>query len=246
MICGTLVLGALGIAAYIKIVSKLELKFANRSGGANILADVLNDRIEKIKSHGPAKVVVLGIPRGGVITADIIAKKISADFDIINVMKLGAPHNKEMAIGAIAEDGTTYLNYKLIKESHVPDEYIKNETFEVNEEVRNNYRKYPGSIMDRTHKIKNSTILLVDDGAVSGATLIAATRSIKKYNPEIIIIAVPVALHETIKLFKKEVNYVEVISQPSSGFKALSQYYQEFMPVTESEIITLLHKRRAA
>jgi putative phosphoribosyl transferase len=242
LICAAIALGVIGITAYVKLISKLELKFTNRRAAGNVLADIINDRIKKIRSDGRAKIIVVGIPRGGVITADIIAKKISADLDIIIVMKLGAPNNKETAIGSIVEDDTTYINHRLIERSQIPADYTENEIFEVKQEIRNKHAKYGGTIMDRTNKIKDSIVVLVDDGAVSGATLIAATRSIKNYDPKSIIIAVPVAPRNTVKLLKREANFVEVISMPSSNFKTLSRFYQEFIPVTEREVTSVLQK----
>ena len=95
------------------ILNKFHLRFKNREWAANLLAESLKDVIknEEITSK---EVVVLGIPRGGVVTADVISKKLKTSFDILIPMKLGAPHNQELGIGAVMDDGTTYLNENII------------------------------------------------------------------------------------------------------------------------------------
>lgn len=95
------------------IINKFQLRFKDRAWTGNVLAESLKGVIknDKIRRND---VVVLGIPRGGVITADIIARKINASFDIIIPRKIAAPHNPELAIGAVMEDGTAYLNEELI------------------------------------------------------------------------------------------------------------------------------------
>jgi putative phosphoribosyl transferase len=107
------------------ISSKFQLKLKDRANAANILGEALKDVI-KDKEERKAS-IVLAIPRGGVIVGDNIARKLSYEFDIIIPRKLRAPHSEELAIGAIMEDGTTYLNDMLVKELEVSQEYIEKE-----------------------------------------------------------------------------------------------------------------------
>jgi putative phosphoribosyl transferase len=118
---------------------------------------------------------VLGIPRGGVIVADIIAKKLSCEFDIIIPRKLHAPHNEELAIGATMEDGTTYLNDELIRELEISQEYIEKEKIEQIGEIKRRYSLYR-NVRRREYQFKDNTVILADDGAATGATVIAAAR----------------------------------------------------------------------
>jgi putative phosphoribosyl transferase len=117
--------------------------------------------------------VVFGIPRGGVITADIIAQKLNASFDILIPRKIPAPHNQELAIGAVMEDGTTYLNDELIRMLEISSEYIDKVKSDQIEEIKRRRLLYRNrSIEDNsslTHDTisKNKTVILVDDGAAT-------------------------------------------------------------------------------
>src|SRR5919107_572433 len=109
-----------------RISSKFQLKLKDRAAAANILAEALKDIIKQEQERKDS--IVLGIPRGGVIVGDIIARKLSCEFDIIIPRKLRAPHSEELAIGAVMEDDTTtYLNDMLVKELEVSQEYIEKE-----------------------------------------------------------------------------------------------------------------------
>ena len=96
------------------LLNKFQLRFKNREWAANVLAESLKDML-KNKKINSKDIVVFGIPRGGVVTADVIAQKLNAGFDIVIPRKIAAPHNEELAIGAVMEDGTTYLNDELIR-----------------------------------------------------------------------------------------------------------------------------------
>src|SRR5919109_5064820 len=104
---------------------QFQLKLNDRAAAANILGESLKDAIKKEEDR--KKSIVLGIPRGGVIIADIIARKLSAEFNVIIPRKLRAPHNKEVAIGAVMEDGYTYLNEEIVRELDISTEYIEKE-----------------------------------------------------------------------------------------------------------------------
>jgi putative phosphoribosyl transferase len=232
-----------------KISSKFQLKLKDRATAANILGEALKDVI-KDKEERKAS-IVLAIPRGGVIVGDIIAKKLSCEFDIIISRKLRAPHNEELAIGAVTlgEDGTTaitYLNDMLVKELEISQEYIEKEkTYQIQEIKRRSslYRNSEGK-----YGLSNSKyVILADDGAATGATVIAAARWIKKTNNprSHLIIAIPVAPKQTKDLIKKEADYVEVITSPStSNFKSVGQYYQSFEALTDEQVIEIMNKRR--
>lgn len=233
------------------ILNKFRLRFKDRTWAANLLAESLKDKIKKENAavgNKENKIQVLGIPRGGVITADVIAIKLNptARFDIVIPRKLGAPHNQELAIGAVMEDGTTYLNEALVKMLEIQSEYIEKVKKEQIDEIRRRTALYKEPGTDYNINTE-SIVILADDGAATGATLIAAARWIKKnQNPKQLIIAVPIAPKDTVSLLKKEANYVEVIiSPPNSSFKSVGQYYKEFNPVTDEQVIHILESRRA-
>lgn len=217
-----------------------------------MLSKALQDILKKLKKQDEqnnldgkrieSDVLVIGIPRGGVVIADVISKKISCKTDIVIPRKLGAPDNKELAIGAIVEDGTLYLNQDIVDNLEITKEYIEQEKKDQIEEIKRRKMLYQQvEPIESTHKIKGKIVILVDDGIATGATIIAAARWIKKYQPKYLIIAAPVATKETINLLAKEADAVEIIATPpNSKFQAVAQFYQDFRPIEDKEVKEIL------
>ena len=228
------------------IKDKFPFRFKNRAFAASTLAGAVQDRLKEEKIDvNKNNLLVLGIPRGGVIVADIIASKMgNCDFDIIFPRKLTAPHNSELAIGAIMEDGTTYLNDDLVSDLEINQEYIEREKEKQISEIRRRKFLYRGGLYGETIKEKTDTAILVDDGAATGATLIAAARWIKNKSPKSrLMIGLPVAPKKTLELLQKECDYVVVASAISNGFGAVANYYQDFRQVTDEEVMEICEKR---
>ena len=229
------------------ISNKFQLKFKDRESSGNILSEALKDIIKKDERKNT---LVLGIPRGGVITADIIARRLCCEFNIIIPRKLRAPSNEELAIGAIMGDGTTYLNEMRVKDLEISTKYIQDEKFRQLEEIKRRTSLY--SFGNREFKnfnninFKNKSIVLVDDGAATGATIIVTARWIKETkSPRHIILAIPIAPKNTVNLFKNEnIDSIEVITTPTSNFKSVEQYYKNFNQVTDKEVINILAKHK--
>ncbi len=222
-----------------KIASKFQLTIKSREAAASILGEALKDNVKEGKRKNS---VVLGIPRGGVIVADTVAAKLMCEFDIVIPRRLGAPYNAEVTIGAVMEDGSTYFNEELIRELEISQEHIEKEKARQVEEIRRRtslYRSGRGN-----HQIKDKTLILVDDGAATGATLIATARWLRqKHKLDYFIIAIPVAPKDTLNLLKKEADYVEVITSPSvSNFKFVEQYFQNFEAIPDEEVIRIMKK----
>jgi putative phosphoribosyl transferase len=229
-----------------KITRRFQLRFKDRQSAGNILGDALKDSIKK---EHRKNCVVLGIPRGGVITAYCIAKKLGSPFDLIIPRKLCAPDNEELAFGAITGDGTTYLNDVLVKELDITSDYIAGEKLRQLKEIERRTSLYISkkkTITGLDHsKLLNKTIIVADDGTASGATIIAAERSIKSSgNGSQIIIATPVAPKSTVALLKnEEIDHIELIISPrDSEFKSVEQYYHDFHQVTDQEVIEIIKK----
>ena len=223
-----------------KIISRFQLKIKSRETAANILGEALKDIINEKERRTNS--IVLGIPRGGVIMAYIIYKKLNAtSFDIVIPRRLCAPHNRELGIGAIMKDGTLFLNDSVINALGISSEYIEKEKEEQKKEIYRREGLY--RIGNKEYDISNRTIILVDDGAATGSTLIAALRWIRKQNPKKIIVAVTVAPKDTMKLLKKEADYVEVIISPSVfSFKSVEQYYRSFHPIPDEQVSQIMEK----
>jgi predicted phosphoribosyltransferase len=250
---GLIVAGALGVFAAINFtILKLQLKFKDRESAGNMLAEILKSRLKKNaierdvddKKERQNDIIVLGIARGGVIIADVIARKLSADFDIVIARRVRDPQNREQAIGAVMGDGTTtYINPKCVNELQISNEYyIEKETLEQIKEAEHRTEIYRKT--ERKYKIKSRIVILVDDGAATGATIIAAARWVRKQGPKHLIIALPVAPRQTVNLLKKEADAIEVITSPSSShFRFVEHFYQNFDPVTDEQVVEILQKR---
>jgi predicted phosphoribosyltransferase len=250
------------------ISRRFQLKFKDRTAAGNILGEILKDRLKEERLEQDIIVVVLGIPRGGVVTADAMVRKLTSlssstsslqssssantttavYFDIIIPRKLTAPDNKELAIGAIMEDGTTYLDQEMVSMLQITPEYLEKEKANQIEEIKRRTALYSTDILINNnyhHReyLKGKFIILVDDGAAIGATLIAAARWLRKhYSPSRLIIAVPVAPKDTVKLLKQEADVVEVVTSPFN-FRSVGQFYQDFQQVSDDKVIEILRNR---
>jgi putative phosphoribosyl transferase len=223
-----------------RIRRNFQLRFKDRSSAANILADVIKSSLAREpKEH----ILVLGIPRGGVVTADIFASKLAIpNFDIVIPRKLTDPYNKELAIGAIMEDGTTYLDQVRINNSLISFDYIEKEKLEQIAEIKRRASLYRRKVT-HYHTVPGATTILLDDGAATGSTIIVAARWIKKqYKPRRLIIALPVAPKATLKLLGQECNSVEAIITPGN-FHSVGQFYEDFSPVTDKQVMDIMRKR---
>jgi putative phosphoribosyl transferase len=228
-----------------RISSKFQLRLKDRANAGNILGEALKDVI-KNEQEQRENTIVLGIPRGGVVVADIVARKLSCEFDIIIPRKIRAPHNEEVAIGAVMEDSYTYLNDEVVRELEISNEYIEKEKAEQLREIKRRLETYRGVIKNsvslESRVRTKGNIILVDDGAATGATIIAAARWIKRnYNPKILIICVAVVPKQTRDLLKNESDYIEAITVPSdSNIKSVGQYYQSFEAVSDEQVVKVM------
>jgi putative phosphoribosyl transferase len=234
------------------ISKRFQLKFKDRAAAGNILGEILKDTLKKRGLR--QDIVVLGIPRGGVVTADAVYNKLAspisllssssqntAYFDIIIPRKLTDPDNKEQAVGAIMEDGTAYLDQKMVSMLQITPRYIEREKANQIEEIKRRAALY--SVNKHKHLTGKITIL-VDDGAATGATLVVASRWLKRnYSPKHLIIAVPVSPKDTVTLLKQEADVVEVVTSPSSVFSSIGQFYQDFEQVPDDKVIEILRNR---
>jgi putative phosphoribosyl transferase len=215
-----------------------HIKFKNRTSAGEILASVLADIFKKESKTAP--VTVLAIPRGGVIIGDAIASKFNqSEFDIVIPRKLGAPNNPELAIGAVMQDRTVYLNERLIQTLQVSTKYLDSEIERQVQEIQRRMFLYrPAS---KTYNIAGRSVVVVDDGIATGATVMVVAKWIRKYDPASVLIAVPVAPEDTVAGLSKEGNRVQVITTPSS-FGSVGQFYDNFNQVTDEEVKEVARK----
>ena len=228
-----------------KLFGKFQLKIKDRKSAGNILAGLIRDSLRK---DDESDIVIFGLPRGGLIVADIIAKKTSCHLDMILAKRLRAPHNEELAIGAVTEDGTTYLNKSLIEELKISDEYINDELsyqlVEIKRQADTYYEGRKNFLDKRNISVTGKTIVIVDDGAATGSTLMATVKSLRnKHDTKRIIVAVPVIPKSTVNLLRREgIEHIEVIISPSdNNFGSIEQFYQYFDQVSNSQVLDIVH-----
>ncbi|MDR3594468.1 phosphoribosyltransferase [Clostridium sp.] len=196
----------------------------------------LSIELGKFKDENP---IVLAIPRGGIVTAYETIKRFGFQWDLIIPRKIGAPHNKEIAIGAISLDGTYLLNEEFIDILKISHEYIEKESFEQIEEIKRRLVKYKGN--ENFPDVKNKTVIIIDDGIATGFTIQAAINSIKKHDPQKIILAVPVAPQDTISQLGKIVDEVICLLIPNE-FYAVGLHYKNFDQTTDEEVFGIIRE----
>jgi putative phosphoribosyl transferase len=210
--------------------------FKNRTDAAKRLADKLKLLIDR----RPSEFIILAIPRGGVVIGDVIASRIGAKLDIVVSRKIGAPYNPEIAIGAVMHDGSFFPNEDIINMSHISQEYVDEQISIQKKEIERRLNKFRGS---KQYNLQGKTIILVDDGIATGATMFAAIRWLGKQKPKSLIVAVPVAPKDTFDNLKKEVkvNKVVVLHSPIV-FSAVGAFYEDFSQVNDEEVIEIMNK----
>lgn len=186
---------------------------------------------------------VLAIPRGGVVVGYEVAVFQGAPLDVIVPRKLRAPHNPELALGAVVDDQSVYLDPDIISSLHVPDDYLRDEIATQLGEINRRTRLYRD---DRpAPDLGGRTALVVDDGIATGATMIAALRAARAMHPTHLVVAVPVAPMAVVHRLRPEADVVCCLQTPDV-FYAVGQFYEDFGQTNDDEVILLLQRRAAA
>ena len=213
----------------------MAMHFHDRREAGQLLAQ------ELIFLKGKKDVIVLGIPRGGVVVAAEVARAIGAPLDVYITRKIGAPYNPELAIGAIASSGDVVLDEGLIGSLGVSPEYVQDETERQRREIERRLRKYRGN--RSAQELKGKTVLLVDDGIATGATTLAAIRALKKERPAELILAVPVGPPDAVARLREEVDRLVCLDTPRL-FWAVGAFYEVFDQTSDEEVVRLLQESR--
>lgn len=194
--------------------------------------------LSKYKNHKETQ--VLALPRGGVIVAFEVAKLLNLPLDIIVPRKIGAPFNAELAIGAISGE-SVFLDEALIATLNVSEDYLKRTIQKEKKEMERRETLYRQGLPDL--KLQGKTVILIDDGIATGATMKAAVLSLKRNNVKKIIIATPVAPPDTVEELKEMVYEVIVLFTPIN-FMAIGQFYDNFEQTNDEEVIAILSKKQ--
>jgi putative phosphoribosyl transferase len=187
-------------------------------------------------------VLVLGIPRGGVPVAAEVARGIGGELDVVVARKLGAPRQPELAIGAVTANGGLYLDEEAIFAIDVDQNYLAAEIARQSDAARRREARFRGDTPPP--RIAGRTVLVVDDGLATGATMRAAARSVAKKRPARLVVAVPVGSHSACDALREEADEVVCLMSPEP-FWAVGLYYQDFAPVEDEDVLHMLQAYRA-
>lgn len=216
---------------------KYSGRFNDRTEAGKLLAHELLGYADR------ADVIVLALPRGGVVTGFEIAQALRVPLDVLIVRKLGMPDQPELAMGAIASGGVRVLNESLLRFHQVPDEEIAEVTSRESEELRRREQLYRGARPQPD--LKGKTVLLVDDGLATGTTMRSALAVLQKQQVAQIIIAVPVAPPSVCEEFRQQVGHIQCLCLATpQPFFAVGLWYEDFPQTSDAEVCELL--RRAA
>jgi putative phosphoribosyl transferase len=203
--------------------------FSSRIDAAHKLAE----QLARFKGKRP---LILAIPRGAVPMGRVLAQSLEGDLDVVLVRKLGAPHNPELAVGAIDETGWTYVA-DFARSTGADAGYIEREKRTQLELMRRRRATYTPSRVpvDPQGRI----VIVVDDGLATGATMIAALHAVRVKKPLRLICAVPVAAPDCLERVRAYADEIVCLQAPA-GFYAVGQFYREFEQVEDAQVIALL------
>lgn len=184
-------------------------------------------------------VLVLGVPRGGIPVAFEVASALHVPLDIFVLRKLGVPGHEELAFGAIGSGGVRILNADIVDQLGISELDIAAATKEQTKELERREQRYRGNRPPLD--VRGRTVILVDDGIATGASLRAAIHAIRKMTPAAIVAAVPVAPRTSCHLIRREVDELVCLDTPEFFF-AIGEFYRDFSQVSDEQVVELLDR----
>ncbi|WP_327053779.1 phosphoribosyltransferase [Halomicrococcus gelatinilyticus] len=206
--------------------------FADRTDAGEQLADRLEQR-------GVETDVVLAVPRGGLPLGRVVADRLDAPLDVVVAKKMGAPHNPELAIGAVGADGSAWVNDAIVARVGADDEYVEAERERKAEQAREKADLYREG--KPVPELEGQRVLVVDDGVATGATTIACLRQVENAGAAHVVLAVPVGSPDSIERLRDEADEVICVDTPP-GFGAVGQFYRRFDQVSDDEARSYLDR----
>jgi putative phosphoribosyl transferase len=226
----------------------MSVLFQDREQAGQELAKELEETLKKNEkidlSKASDEIIVLAIPRGGVILGDIIAKHFQCGLDVVISRKIRAEFNEEFAIGAMMPDGSYFLNEEITKLFNISQAYLKKEIDFQKKEIKRRLIEFRGDVSYH-NKFEGKVVILVDDGIATGSTIIASAQWVKNNcNCKQLFIAVPVApaRDETVNKLAKIADNV-VILHMEEVFSAVGQFYRYFDQVSDETVKKIMMKR---
>ena len=210
--------------------------FKDRYDAGRILAARLSDFAHR------EDVVVLALPRGGVPVAYEVAKALGAPLDVFMVRKLGVPGHEELAFGAIATGGVTVLNHGILRGLRIPEERLDAVIRSEEAELERRERLYRTG--RRPMDLERKTVIVVDDGLATGASMAAAVRALQKLGPTEIIVGVPVAAKQSCDELDSLSNVRCICASTPEPFYGVGMWYEDFSQTTDDEVQRILAASR--
>jgi putative phosphoribosyl transferase len=207
------------------------MRFKDRTAAGQRLAEKLATYTDQ------ENVLVLALPRGGVPVAFEVAKALNAPLDVFLVRKLGVPGQEELAMGAIASGGVRVLNEQIVRSLGLSEDVINRIAVNEQQELKRRAHLYRDD--RRTPDIRDCTVILVDDGLATGATMRAAVRALRQQQPAKLVVGVPVSSPETCGQLKAEVDEI-VCAETPHPFHSVGLWYDDFSQTTDEEVRDLL------
>jgi putative phosphoribosyl transferase len=209
----------------------LRRTFRDRREAGRVLAE------ELAAYRGKDGLLVLGLARGGVPVAWEVAAALRAELDVFLVRKLGVPQWSELAMGALASGGVVVMNDNVLSSLSISDEQVREVVDRETAELNRREQAYRGGrpVADPHGK----TVIVVDDGIATGASMLAAVRALRASSPESIVVAVPVGPQSVSKLLAQEADDVVCATMPND-FEAVGQVFIDFHQVSDDEVRELL------
>jgi putative phosphoribosyl transferase len=210
--------------------------FHDRREAGRLLAESL----DFLRSEAAAgNVVVLAVPRGGVVVGYEVARALEAPLEVYVTRKVGAPDNPELAIGAVASSGDVVLDEALIRDLGIPPSYVEAEIARQCEEIARRLSLYRGARLPLD--LGDKIVVLTDDGVATGSTILAAIRGLQSRPLRQLVLALPVGPPDTLARLEQEVDRLVYLHAPES-FWAVGAFYSVFHQVSDEEVTVLLEK----
>lgn len=206
--------------------------FENRADAGRQLA-------AKLATYAGGDTCVLALPRGGVPVAYEVARALGVPLDVFVVRKIGAPGREELAIGAIASGGVRVLNEETIAALAVDPKTIEEITERESRELRRREEAYRGNLP--APDVANRTVILIDDGLATGASMYAAVLALRQRGPKEIVVAVPVAPPDTCAVLEQYVDALIVLAMPEP-FRGVGAWYADFSQTSDDDVRALLRE----
>ena len=218
--------------ANLRIISSSSKPFRDRREAGKLLG-------QELSYLGRENVVVLGIPRGGVVVARELATVLQADLDIVLSRKLPTPGHEELAMGSVSEDGKVFLNETVVRELDIDASFIEQAKKQQLSEIARRIQLFR-PVRPKVN-LRGRTVVITDDGIATGSTMQAALWMARHEHPKKLIAAVPVAAKESLLRLAHDADEMFCLRAPPF-FGAVGQFYLEFYPVEDSEVLAILRE----